>query len=49
LAANQILVLKNGTLVEQGEHDQLLQLNGVYRELYETQFRKVFEHEYNGK
>ena len=48
LAANQILVLKNGTLVEQGEHDQLLQLNGVYRELYETQFRKVFEHEYGG-
>jgi ATP-binding cassette, subfamily B, bacterial len=48
LAANQILVLKNGKLVEQGEHDQLLQLNGVYRELYETQFRKVFEHEYGG-
>jgi len=48
LAANQILVIKNGKLVEQGEHDQLLQLNGVYRELYETQFRKVFEHEYGG-
>lgn len=48
LAANQILVLKNGALVEQGKHDQLLKLNGVYRDLYETQFRKVFEHEYGG-
>jgi ATP-binding cassette, subfamily B, bacterial len=47
LAANKIIVLKNGSIVEQGEHDELLLLNGVYKELYETQFRKVFDHESN--
>ncbi len=47
LAADKIIVLKNGSIVEQGEHDELLLLNGVYKELYETQFRKVFDHESN--
>jgi ATP-binding cassette subfamily B protein len=49
LAANKIIVLKDGSIVEQGEHDELLLLNGVYKELYETQFRKVFDHESNLK
>jgi ATP-binding cassette subfamily B protein len=49
LAADKIIVLKDGIIVEQGEHDELLLLNGVYKELYETQFRKVFNHESNLK
>ena len=45
LKADRILVVANGTIAEQGTHDELLAKNGVYRELYETQFRKVIEME----
>lgn len=38
LAADKILVLDNGQLVEQGTHDTLLEQVGLYAELYETQF-----------
>src|SRR5262249_27119976 len=40
LKADIICVLKDGSIVERGSHDQLLTRNGIYRELYETQFRK---------
>ena len=43
LKADRILVVANGTICEQGTHDELLRKNGIYRELYETQFRKVIE------
>lgn len=36
--ADQILVLKNGRIVESGKHDNLLKNNGLYAELYRTQF-----------
>lgn len=39
LAANLILVLDHGRLVEQGTHSELLAKGGLYAELYETQFR----------
>jgi ATP-binding cassette subfamily B protein len=39
LAADQILVLEEGRLVEQGTHAELLDKNGLYADLYETQFR----------
>ena len=39
LAADKILVLDEGELVEQGTHDELLVKNGLYKALYETQFR----------
>lgn len=45
LAADKILVVKDGRIMEEGGHDELLSQNGVYRELYETQFRKAIEHE----
>ena len=45
LKADRILVVANGTIAEQGTHEELLKRNGVYRELYETQFRKVIEME----
>ena len=38
LAADKILVLDDGQLVEQGTHETLLAAGGLYAELYETQF-----------
>ncbi len=35
--ANKIIVLVDGRIVEQGTHDSLLKLNGVYKDLYEKQ------------
>ena len=43
LKADRILVVANGTIAEQGSHDELLELGGIYRELYETQFRQVLD------
>ena len=45
LKADSILVVKDGVISEQGTHEELLAKNGVYRDLYETQFRKVLEYE----
>ena len=39
LAADKILVLNQGRLVEQGTHEQLLAQGGLYASLYETQFQ----------
>jgi ATP-binding cassette subfamily B protein len=39
LAADLILVMDRGQIVERGTHEQLLALNGLYSQLYETQFR----------
>ena len=36
--AHKIIVLKDGLLVEQGSHDELLANNGIYADLYHTQF-----------
>ncbi|MEN8172645.1 MAG: ABC transporter ATP-binding protein [Chloroflexota bacterium] len=41
LAADKILVMEDGRLVEQGTHDELLALNGLYATLYETQFAPI--------
>ena len=41
LAADEILVVKDGTIAERGSHKELLSKEGVYRELYETQFSKA--------
>ena len=45
MKADKILVVKDGVIAEQGSHDELLELNGVYRELYETQFRTAIDYE----
>ncbi|MBR5389945.1 MAG: ABC transporter ATP-binding protein [Clostridia bacterium] len=45
LKADRILVVKDGVVAEQGTHEALLAKNGVYRELYETQFRQVLDYE----
>jgi ATP-binding cassette subfamily B protein len=36
--ADLILVLKNGAIVEQGKHRELLLRKGFYAELYNSQF-----------
>jgi ATP-binding cassette subfamily B protein len=43
LAADCILVLKEGRIVECGSHAELVAHNGLYAELYETQFRAALE------
>lgn len=40
LAADKILVLDEGRLVEEGTHAELLARRGLYAQLYETQFRR---------
>jgi ATP-binding cassette subfamily B protein len=40
LAADQILVIDKGRIVERGTHSVLLGKQGLYAGLYETQFRR---------
>ena len=39
--ADIILVLRDGDIVEQGNHKQLLDKNGFYAELYNSQFENI--------
>ncbi|MBR1559059.1 MAG: ABC transporter ATP-binding protein [Clostridia bacterium] len=48
LAADEILVVKDGQIVERGQHKALVARDGVYRELYETQFSKALLPEDDG-
>lgn len=43
LKADSIMVVKDGVIKEKGSHKELLKLDGVYKELYETQFKKALE------
>ena len=43
LKADKILVVSNGQIAEQGSHEELLEQGGIYKELYETQFRLVLD------
>jgi ATP-binding cassette subfamily B protein len=40
LQADQILVVDDGRIVERGRHAQLVAQNGVYSDLYRTQFER---------
>lgn len=39
--ADKILVLKEGRIIEQGNHQSLLEQNGFYSELYHSQFKNA--------
>ena len=41
--ADIILVMKDGSIIEQGNHEELLEKNGFYAKLYNSQFAKVSE------
>ena len=38
--ADLILVMKDGNIIEQGNHDELMSQNGFYADLYNSQFKK---------
>lgn len=48
LAADEILVVKDGQIVERGQHRDLVAFGGVYSELYETQFSRALLPEEDG-
>ena len=41
--ADEILVMKDGSIIEQGTHDELMARGGFYNHLYNSQFVKVAE------
>ena len=41
--ADEILVMKDGSIIEQGSHDSLMAKGGFYQNLYNSQFVKVSE------
>ncbi len=41
--ADQILVMRDGRIIEQGSHEALLEKNGFYASLYQSQFAGVAE------
>ena len=45
LAADEILVVRDGRIAERGTHKDLVHAGGTYQELYETQFSKAMESE----
>jgi ATP-binding cassette subfamily B protein len=38
-SADRIIVMENGTIIEEGSHDGLLKAGGHYADLYNTYFR----------
>ena len=45
IAADKIMVIENGAITETGSHEELIGSSRKYRELYETQFKKVLDYE----
>jgi len=45
--ADRILVIKDGTIIENGSHPELLRKRGHYYRLYTSQFRSELEQEYD--
>jgi len=39
--ADRILVMKDGDIIEQGSHDELIAKNGFYADLYNSQFERT--------
>ncbi len=45
LAADVILVVDKGEIVERGTHEELLEKNGLYARLYNEQFSRLVQEE----
>jgi ATP-binding cassette subfamily B protein len=45
LAADVILVVDHGEIVERGTHEELLERNGLYARLYNEQFLRIAQEE----
>lgn len=45
--ANEIMVISNGNIVERGSHEELINQNGIYKQLYMLQFKSVSEKDLN--
>lgn len=45
IAADRIMVVESGEITETGTHSQLINTSDKYRELYETQFKRVIDYE----
>lgn len=43
MAADQILALNNGVIAQSGTHEELLKQEGIYQELFETQFGRMLD------
>ena len=41
--ADLILVMKEGNIIEQGNHEELIAQNGFYADLYNSQFESIME------
>ena len=41
--ADRLIVLDKGEVIEEGGHDQLMALQGVYRRMYDTQARQAMD------
>ena len=41
--ADKILVINEGNIIEQGTHDELIEKNGFYAELYNSQFQELLD------
>ena len=39
--ADIILVMKDGDIIEQGNHEELIEKNGFYADLYNSQFERI--------
>ena len=42
-SADLILVIKDGNIIEQGNHEELMEKGGFYKELYNSQFSEEAE------
>lgn len=42
-SANKIIVINHGEIIEQGSHEELIEKNGAYKELYSLQFKKQLD------
>ncbi len=47
--ADQVLVLKDGQIIERGKHEELLRARGFYHDLYMSQFRRDIDFAENGE